>query len=158
MNRNDSNNKGRSMDAVPSPLSAEKTEGTMALVKSSSEKVKSTPAGEYLTTALNDFDPEQYDSLAAISDGANKLLMLVRLFLACPFETVILLSHDDLCCSSEDLQWCHLCSPFKLVVKVKMVLLMFTLVDEIVETRLTLVLFLIINSIYSSWIGLSNID
>ncbi|XP_031287638.1 kinesin-like protein KIN-14B isoform X1 [Pistacia vera] len=75
--RNDSNNKGRSMDAVPSPLSAEKTEGTMALVKSSSDKVKSTPAGEYLTTALNDFDPEQYDSLAAISDGANKLLMLV---------------------------------------------------------------------------------
>ncbi|XP_044501991.1 kinesin-like protein KIN-14B [Mangifera indica] len=74
---NDSNNQGHSMNAVPSSLSAEKTEGTMTLVKSSSEKVKSTPAGEYLTTALNDFDPEQYDSLAAISDGANKLLMLV---------------------------------------------------------------------------------
>lgn len=73
------------MNAVPLSLSAEKTEGTMTLVKSSSEKVKSTPAGEYLTTALNDFDPEQYDSLAAISDGANKLLMLVCLCLACPF-------------------------------------------------------------------------
>ncbi|KAH8503770.1 hypothetical protein H0E87_014865 [Populus deltoides] len=71
------NNKGRSMDVAPSPLGADKTDGTVALVKSGSEKVKSTPAGEYLTAALNDFDPEQYDSLAAISDGANKLLMLV---------------------------------------------------------------------------------
>ncbi|CAI9781086.1 unnamed protein product [Fraxinus pennsylvanica] len=52
-------------------------EGTVALVKSGPERVKTTPAGEYLTSALNDFDPEQYDSLAAISDGANKLLMLV---------------------------------------------------------------------------------
>ncbi|KAK3211173.1 hypothetical protein Dsin_015879 [Dipteronia sinensis] len=75
--RNDSNNKGRSMDVVPSPLSADKTEGTVALVKSVPNKVKTTPAGEYLTAALNDFDPEQYDSLAAITDGANKLLMLV---------------------------------------------------------------------------------
>lgn len=71
------NNKGRSMDVAPSQLGADKTDGTVALVKSGSEKVKSTPAGEYLTAALNDFDPEQYDSLAAISDGANKLLMLV---------------------------------------------------------------------------------
>ncbi|KAL5556551.1 hypothetical protein UlMin_038787 [Ulmus minor] len=69
-------NKGRSVDGVTSPLSIEKTDGTVALVKSDSEK-KTTPAGEYLTAALNDFDPEQYDSLAAISDGANKLLMLV---------------------------------------------------------------------------------
>ncbi|XP_048232487.1 kinesin-like protein KIN-14B isoform X2 [Ricinus communis] len=76
MARNDSNNKGRSMD-VSSPLVADKTDGTVALVKSGSESVKSTPAGEYLTAALNDFDPDQYDSLAAISDGANKLLMLV---------------------------------------------------------------------------------
>lgn len=65
------------MDAVPLPLVADKTEGTLALVKSGSEKVKTTPAGEYLTAALNDFDPDQHDSLAAISDGANKLLMLV---------------------------------------------------------------------------------
>lgn len=72
--RND--NKGRSLDGATSPLAAEKTEGTVALVKSDSEK-KTTPAGEYLTAALNEFDPEQYDSLAAISDGANKLLMLV---------------------------------------------------------------------------------
>ena len=75
-NRND--NKGRSLDGATSPLAAEKTEGTVALVKSDSQK-KTTPAGEYLTTALNEFDPEQYDSLAAISDGANKLLMLVCL-------------------------------------------------------------------------------
>ncbi|KAK9284193.1 hypothetical protein L1049_023362 [Liquidambar formosana] len=75
--RNDNNNKGRSMEVVPLPLATDKTEGTVALVKSGSEKVKTTPAGEYLTAALNDFDPDQYDSLAAISDGANKLLMLV---------------------------------------------------------------------------------
>ncbi|KAG6702704.1 hypothetical protein I3842_07G048500 [Carya illinoinensis] len=74
---NNNYNKGRSMDAVPLPLVADKTDGTLALVKSGSEKVKTTPAGEYLTAALNDFDPEQHDSLAAISDGANKLLMLV---------------------------------------------------------------------------------
>ncbi|KAG8642825.1 hypothetical protein MANES_12G126900v8 [Manihot esculenta] len=77
MGRNDSNNKGRSMDAIASPLVSDRSDGTVALVKSGSEKVKSTPAGEYLTAALNDFDPEQYDGLAAISDGANKLLMLV---------------------------------------------------------------------------------
>ncbi|KAJ4825348.1 Kinesin-like protein KIN-14A [Turnera subulata] len=71
----DNNNKGRSMDAFPSAITADKTDGTVALAKS--DKVKTTPAGEYLTAALNDFDPDQYDSLAAISDGANKLLMLV---------------------------------------------------------------------------------
>ncbi|CAK9158055.1 unnamed protein product [Ilex paraguariensis] len=71
------NNKGRSMDVVPLPLVMDKNEGTGALVKSGTEKVKTTPAGEYLTSALNDFDPEQHESLAAISDGANKLLMLV---------------------------------------------------------------------------------
>ncbi|KAI5669764.1 hypothetical protein M9H77_19617 [Catharanthus roseus] len=74
--RNDNNVKSRAVD-VPSPLTSDKTEAATALVKSGSEKVKATPAGEYLTSALNDFDPEQYDSLAAISDGANKLLMLV---------------------------------------------------------------------------------
>ncbi|KAE8010523.1 hypothetical protein FH972_006890 [Carpinus fangiana] len=74
---NSNYNKGRSMDAIPLPLAADKTDGTVALVKSGSDKAKTTPAGEYLTAALNDFDPEQYDSLAAISDGANKLLMLV---------------------------------------------------------------------------------
>lgn len=67
------------MDVIPLPSAAEKSDGTVALVKLGSEKVKTTPAGEYLTSALNDFDPEQYDSLAAISDGANKLLMLVCL-------------------------------------------------------------------------------
>ncbi|OMO73007.1 hypothetical protein COLO4_27349 [Corchorus olitorius] len=73
--RNDYN-KGRSMD-VPSQLTMDKSEGAGALVKAGSEIVKTTPAGEYLTAALNDFDPDQYDSIAAISDGANKLLMLV---------------------------------------------------------------------------------
>lgn len=58
-------------------MGADKPESTVALVKSSPDNVKTTPAGEYLTSALNEFDPEQYDSLAAISDGANKLLMLV---------------------------------------------------------------------------------
>ncbi|XP_065873020.1 kinesin-like protein KIN-14B isoform X2 [Euphorbia lathyris] len=77
MGRTDTNNKGRAVNTVPSPLTADKTDGTVALVKVGSDIVKSTPAGEYLTAALNDFDPEQYDSLAAISDGANKLLMLV---------------------------------------------------------------------------------
>ncbi|KAL6222839.1 hypothetical protein ACLB2K_006229 [Fragaria x ananassa] len=76
LGRNDS--RGQSME-VPSSqaVTADKTDGTVALVKSGLEKVKTTPAGEYLTSALNDFDPEQHDSLAAISDGANKLLMLV---------------------------------------------------------------------------------
>lgn len=76
--RNEHNSKGRSVDVPLSPA-ADKIEGTVALVKSGTEKVKTTPAGEYLTSALNDFDPEQYDSLATISDGVNKLLMLVCL-------------------------------------------------------------------------------
>ncbi|KAG6403236.1 hypothetical protein SASPL_135453 [Salvia splendens] len=70
------NAKGHAGDGV-SPLASEKTERAITLVKTGTDIVKTTPAGEYLTSALNDFDPEQYDSLAAISDGANKLLMLV---------------------------------------------------------------------------------
>ncbi|XP_039158293.1 kinesin-like protein KIN-14B [Eucalyptus grandis] len=77
--RTSNDNVGRTLDVVPSPLSAEMSAGSVALVKASSEKVKTTPVGEYLTAALNDFDPDQYDSLAAISDVANKLLMLVCL-------------------------------------------------------------------------------
>ncbi|KAI5063542.1 hypothetical protein GOP47_0022089 [Adiantum capillus-veneris] len=50
--------------------------GNMSLVKSGSEKMKTTPAGEYLTNALNDFNPDQSEGSAA-ADGANKLLMLV---------------------------------------------------------------------------------
>jgi hypothetical protein len=46
-------------------------------VKSSNELAKTTPAGEYLTSALMDFDPDQFEGFAAIADGANKLLMLV---------------------------------------------------------------------------------
>ncbi|XP_042041651.1 kinesin-like protein KIN-14B [Salvia splendens] len=77
LQRNENTNaKGRPGDGVP-PLASEKTERAIALVKTGTDIVKTTPAGEYLTSALNDFDPEQYDSLAAISDGANKLLMLV---------------------------------------------------------------------------------
>ncbi|KAJ1399539.1 P-loop containing nucleoside triphosphate hydrolase [Sesbania bispinosa] len=79
MGRNDTNNnsRARSMDVPPSSLMTDKNDGTVAVVKSVSEKVKTTPAGEYLTAALNDFNPDQYEGLAAISDGANKLLMLV---------------------------------------------------------------------------------
>ncbi|KAM7523807.1 hypothetical protein LguiA_013709 [Lonicera macranthoides] len=75
--KNDSNSKGRSLDVLSLPSPTDKIEGTVALVKSGTEKTKTTPAGEYLTSALNDFDPEQHESLAAVSDGANKLLMLV---------------------------------------------------------------------------------
>lgn len=46
-------------------------------MKSSNEITKTTPAGEYLTSALMDFDPNQFEGFAAIADGANKLLMLV---------------------------------------------------------------------------------
>lgn len=81
MKRNGTGNNptANSMNALSSPLTAAaaKNDGTVALVKSGSEIVKTTPAGEYLTTALNDFDPDQYEGHAAISDGANKLLMLV---------------------------------------------------------------------------------
>lgn len=68
-------NKEQTTDVVP--FSPKKPDGTVALVKPGQDKLKSTPAGEYLTSALNEFDIEQYDGLAAISDGANKLLMLV---------------------------------------------------------------------------------
>ena len=46
-------------------------------MKSSNELAKTTPAGEYLTSALADFDPNHFEGFAAIADGANKLLMLV---------------------------------------------------------------------------------
>lgn len=65
------------MHALASPLATAKNDGTVAIVKPSSELVKTTPAGEYLTAALNDFDLDQYEGHAAISDGTNKLLMLV---------------------------------------------------------------------------------
>ncbi|KAE9613327.1 putative minus-end-directed kinesin ATPase [Lupinus albus] len=79
MGRNDTSNNARaySLDVFPSPLVTDKSDGTVGLVRSGTEKVLATPAGEYLTSALNDFDPDQYEGLAAISDGANKLLMLV---------------------------------------------------------------------------------
>ncbi|CAD5165171.1 unnamed protein product [Musa acuminata subsp. malaccensis] len=70
------NIRGRSTNALLLPASQDKNENAGALVKSSNEKIKTTPAGEYLTAALADFDPDQFESFAAISDGANKLLML----------------------------------------------------------------------------------
>ncbi|XP_042408908.1 kinesin-like protein KIN-14L [Zingiber officinale] len=76
LNRGD-NNRLPSLNALSLPGSQDKNENTGALVKSSNEKIKTTPAGEYLTVALGDFDPDQFESFAAISDGANKLLMLV---------------------------------------------------------------------------------
>lgn len=88
------------MDVISLPSAAEKSDGTVALVKSGSEKVKTTPAGEYLTAALNDFDPEQYDSLAAISDGANKLLMLVCLVILSAILSVYchIINHEVIMC------------------------------------------------------------
>lgn len=74
-NRRDSSN-GRPIDALPTPVVQDKTVNPGALVKSGNEKGK-TPAGEYLTAALMEFDPDQFESFAAIADGANKLLMLV---------------------------------------------------------------------------------
>ncbi|KAL4569269.1 hypothetical protein LXL04_024905 [Taraxacum kok-saghyz] len=74
---NDINNKELPNTTDVVPFSPKKPDGTLALVKPGQDKSKSTPAGEYLTSALNEFDLEQYDGLAAISDGANKLLMLV---------------------------------------------------------------------------------
>ncbi|XP_016201049.1 kinesin-like protein KIN-14B isoform X3 [Arachis ipaensis] len=71
------NTRSRTMDVLPSPLVTDKNGGAFAIVRSGSEKDKITPAGEYLTAALNDFNPDQYDGHAAIADGANKLLMLV---------------------------------------------------------------------------------
>jgi len=47
--RTSNNDVGCTLDVVPSPLSAEKSAGSVALVKASSEKVKTRPAGEYLT-------------------------------------------------------------------------------------------------------------
>ncbi|KAI6705031.1 hypothetical protein NL676_007993 [Syzygium grande] len=52
-----SNIVGRTLDVVPLPLTAEKSAGSFALVRTSSEKVKRTPEGEYLTAVFNDFDP-----------------------------------------------------------------------------------------------------
>jgi hypothetical protein len=74
--RSDSN-KSQSSDAFPSPVPQDKTGNSGAIVKSSNETTKTTPAGEYLTSALMDFDPDQFEGFAAIADGANKLLMLV---------------------------------------------------------------------------------
>ncbi|CAF2119177.1 unnamed protein product [Brassica napus] len=64
-------------EAAALPSTPNKNEGAITVVKTGSELAKTTPAGEYLTAALNDFDPEDYEGLAAIADGANKLLMLV---------------------------------------------------------------------------------
>ncbi|PAN24811.1 hypothetical protein PAHAL_4G254200 [Panicum hallii] len=74
--RSDSS-KSRSPDVFASTASQDKTEISGAIVKSSNELAKTTPAGEYLTSALMDFDPDQFEGFAAIADGANKLLMLV---------------------------------------------------------------------------------
>ena len=74
--RSDSS-KSRSPDVFASLVSQDKTGISGAIVKSSNELAKTTPAGEYLTSALMDFDPDQFEGFAAIADGANKLLMLV---------------------------------------------------------------------------------
>ncbi|KAG6516859.1 hypothetical protein ZIOFF_020232 [Zingiber officinale] len=79
LNRGD-NNRVPSLNALALPGSQDKHENTGALVKSSNEIRKTTPAGDYLIAALADFDPDQFESFAAISDGANKLLMLIYIF------------------------------------------------------------------------------
>ncbi|KAG1342270.1 putative Kinesin-like protein KIN-14L [Cocos nucifera] len=76
LSRSDSS-KGPTIDVLPLPAAQDKPESTGALVKAGNDKTKTTPAGEYLTAALMDFDPDQFESFAAIADGANKLLMLV---------------------------------------------------------------------------------
>ncbi|EAZ00162.1 hypothetical protein OsI_22167 [Oryza sativa Indica Group] len=68
--------KSQSSDVFPLPVSQDKAGNSGAIVKSSNELTKTTPAGEYLTSALMDFDPNQFEGVAAIADGANKLLML----------------------------------------------------------------------------------
>lgn len=60
-----------------SSVSQDKTGVSGAIVKSNNELAKTTPAGEYLTSALMEFDPDQFEGYAAVADGANKLLMLV---------------------------------------------------------------------------------
>lgn len=72
-----SNTQSQSPDQRSPSSGTGQTTGTLAVIHSDSEKMKSTPAGEYLTSALMDFNPEQYGSLATLADGANKLLMLV---------------------------------------------------------------------------------
>lgn len=67
------NAKALSVDVLPLS-SQENTEMSRAIVKTDKPK---TPAGEYLTAALMDFDPDQFESFATVADGANKLLMLV---------------------------------------------------------------------------------
>ncbi|KAM0895148.1 hypothetical protein ACQ4PT_024021 [Festuca glaucescens] len=67
----------QSPDVFPPRQSQDKTGNSGAIVKSSNELAKTTPAGEYLTSALADFDPNHFEGFAAIADGANKLLMLV---------------------------------------------------------------------------------
>ncbi|KAF7094441.1 hypothetical protein CFC21_096750 [Triticum aestivum] len=69
--------KTQSPDVFPATMSQDKTGNSGAIVKSSNELAKTTPAGEYLTSALMDFDPNHFEGFAAIADGANKLLMLV---------------------------------------------------------------------------------
>lgn len=74
-NRRDNSN-GRTVEVVPASINQDNNGNAGAIIKSSNEKPK-TPAGEYLTASLMQFDPEQFESFAAIADGANKLLMLV---------------------------------------------------------------------------------
>lgn len=74
---NSARTQSQSPDVFPPRQSQDKTGNSGAIVKSSNELAKTTPAGEYLTSALADFDPNHFEGFAAIADGANKLLMLV---------------------------------------------------------------------------------
>ncbi|CAA6659485.1 unnamed protein product [Spirodela intermedia] len=70
-------NKGQTSELLPLPAPPSKGGAAGAIVKVGPEKGKTTPAGEYLTAALMDYDPDQFESFATVADGANKLLMLV---------------------------------------------------------------------------------
>uniref|UniRef100_A0ACD5VCL2 Uncharacterized protein n=1 Tax=Avena sativa TaxID=4498 RepID=A0ACD5VCL2_AVESA len=74
---NSARTQSQSPDVFPPRQSQDRTGNSGAIVKSSNELAKTTPAGEYLTSALADFDPNHFEGFAAIADGANKLLMLV---------------------------------------------------------------------------------
>ena len=69
--------KGRTTDLPVLPASPGKSGPAGAIVKVGPDKGKTTPAGEYLTTALMDYDPDHFESYATVADSANKLLMLV---------------------------------------------------------------------------------
>lgn len=54
-----------------------KAEDSLAGVKTGNKNVKTTSAGGYLTTDIEDLNPKQYNRIVVILEGANQFLMLV---------------------------------------------------------------------------------